>query len=145
MLSLMAQVGGVALLYPEENRGLIPYFTGIDKLRFRHPVHPGDTVRMRADIVKVKGTMGKVSACSYVGDTLCAQGEYLFALMPEIWQDDVTPANVAAKVLPVLTDPAYRQRQQQDMQAVHQAMGERGANIRIAQTILDFAKEKCHP
>ena len=78
----MAQVGGVALLYPEENRGLIPYFTGIDKLRFRHPVHPGDTVRMRADIVKVKGTMGKVSACSYVGDTLCAQGEYLFALMP---------------------------------------------------------------
>lgn len=66
-------------------------------------------------------------------------------IMPEIWQDDVTPANVAAKVLPVLTDPAYRQRQQQDMQAVHQAMGERGANSRIAQTILDFAKEKCHP
>lgn len=33
----MAQVGGVALLYPEENRGLIPFFTGIDKLRFRHP------------------------------------------------------------------------------------------------------------
>ena len=52
----MAQVGGVALLYPEENRGLIPFFTGIDKLRFRHPVRPGDQVIMRADIIKIKGT-----------------------------------------------------------------------------------------
>ncbi|MCH4166240.1 MAG: 3-hydroxyacyl-ACP dehydratase FabZ [Megasphaera sp.] len=78
----MAQVGGVALLYPEENRGLIPYFTGIDKLRFRHPVHPGDQVVMRADIEKIKGRMGKVKAQSHVGDVLCAEGEYLFALMP---------------------------------------------------------------
>ncbi|WP_444313318.1 3-hydroxyacyl-ACP dehydratase FabZ [Megasphaera sp.] len=78
----MAQVGGVALLYPEENRGLIPFFTGIDKLRFRHPVIPGDQLVMRADIEKIKGRMGKVKAQCYVGDTLCAEGEYLFALMP---------------------------------------------------------------
>lgn len=78
----MAQVGGVALLYPEENRGLIPFFTGIDKLRFRHPVRPGDQVVMRADIVKIKGMMGKVKAIGKVGDTVCAEGEYLFALMP---------------------------------------------------------------
>ncbi|KMO87007.1 3-hydroxyacyl-ACP dehydratase [Megasphaera cerevisiae DSM 20462] len=78
----MAQVGGVALLYPEENRGLIPYFTGIDKLRFRHPVRPGDQVVMRADIEKIKGRMGKVKAQCHIGDMLCAEGEYLFALMP---------------------------------------------------------------
>ena len=78
----MAQVGGVALLYPEENRGLIPFFTGIDKLRFRHPVRPGDHVIMRADIIKIKGRMGKVTAQCRVGDTVCAEGEYLFALMP---------------------------------------------------------------
>ena len=78
----MAQVGGVALLYPEENRGLIPFFTGIDKLRFRHPVRPGDQVIMRADIIKIKGRMGKVTAQCRVGDTVCAEGEYLFALMP---------------------------------------------------------------
>ena len=78
----MAQVGGVALLYPEENRGLIPFFTGIDKLRFRHPVIPGDQLVMRADIEKIKGRMGKVKAQCHVGDTLCAEGEYLFALMP---------------------------------------------------------------
>ena len=56
----IAQVGGIALLYPEENRGLTPMFTGIDKVRFRHPVKPGDQVRMEVDIVKIKGKMGKV-------------------------------------------------------------------------------------
>lgn len=76
----MAQVGGVALLYPEENRGLIPYFTGIDNVRFRHPVRPGDQVIMRAEVVKVKRSMGKVRAECYVGDQLCAEGDYLFAL-----------------------------------------------------------------
>ena len=50
----IAQVGGIALLYPEENRGLTPMFTGIDKVRFRHPVKPGDQVRMEVDIVKIK-------------------------------------------------------------------------------------------
>ena len=82
MLLVDRQVGGVALLYPEENRGLIPFFTGIDKLRFRHPVIPGDQLVMRADIEKIKGRMGKVKAQCHVGDTLCAEGEYLFALMP---------------------------------------------------------------
>ena len=78
----MAQVGGVTLLYPEENRGLIPYFTGIDKLLVRYPVHPCDHVIILADIEKIKGRMGKVKAQCHVGDILCAEGEYLFALMP---------------------------------------------------------------
>ncbi len=76
----MAQVGGIALLYPPENRGLIPMFTGIDKVRFRRPVRPGDTVGMEATIVKIKGRMGKVVAESYVDDKLVASGEYMFAL-----------------------------------------------------------------
>ncbi len=76
----MAQVGGIALLYPPENRGLIPMFTGIDKVRFRRPVRPGDTVRMEATIVKIKGRMGKVVAESYIDDKLVASGEYMFAL-----------------------------------------------------------------
>ena len=62
LIEAMAQVGGVAMLYPEENRGLTPMFTGIDKVRFRHPVKPGDQVRMEADVVKIKGMMGKVEA-----------------------------------------------------------------------------------
>ena len=61
--------------------GLTPMFTGIDKVRFRHPVKPGDQVRMEVDIVKIKGKMGKVEGRAYVGDKLCASGEYMFALV----------------------------------------------------------------
>ena len=77
----IAQVGGIALLYPKENRGLIPLFTGIDKVRFRQPVKPGDTVRMEVDIVKIKGKMGKVVGQAFVDDKLVAGGEYMFALL----------------------------------------------------------------
>ncbi|WP_277293383.1 3-hydroxyacyl-ACP dehydratase FabZ [Veillonella montpellierensis] len=77
----IAQIGGLALLYPEENRGLTPVFTGIDKVRFRHPVKPGDTVRLEAEIVKTKGKMGKVAGRALVDGKLCASGEYMFALV----------------------------------------------------------------
>ena len=86
MNEAIAQVGGIALLYPEENRGLTPMFTGIDKVRFRHPVKPGDQVRMEVDIVKIKGKMGKVEGRAYVGDKLCASGDYIFAQF-SIWMD----------------------------------------------------------
>lgn len=79
----IAQVGGIALLYPEENRGLTPMFTGIDNVRFRNPVKPGDTVRLESEIVKIKGMMGKVTGRAYVGDKLCASGDYMFALVKD--------------------------------------------------------------
>ena len=58
----IAQVGGIALCTHEENRGLTPMFTGIDKVRFRHPVKPGDQVRMEVEIVKIKGKMARLKA-----------------------------------------------------------------------------------
>ncbi len=76
----MAQVGGIALLYPEENRGLIPMFTAMDKVRFRSPVTPGDTLRMTAEITKVRGITGKVSCHAHVGDTLKAEADFMFFL-----------------------------------------------------------------
>nr|AIA92561.1 CAZy families CE11 protein [uncultured Acidaminococcus sp.] len=48
----MAQVSGIALLYPEENRGLIPLFTGMDRVRFRSPVMPGEVLETHAEIKK---------------------------------------------------------------------------------------------
>lgn len=78
----LAQVGGICLLCEEENEGLIPMFTGIDNVRFRTPVVPGDTLRLEVEIVKVKGKMGKVHGKAYVGDKLVASGDYMFALMP---------------------------------------------------------------
>jgi 3-hydroxyacyl-[acyl-carrier-protein] dehydratase len=49
----MAQVGSVALLQMPENRGKIPFFAGIDGIRFKRPVRPGDVLRMEVGAVLV--------------------------------------------------------------------------------------------
>ncbi len=80
LLEAMAQVGGVAMLYPEEYRGKLAYFVGMDRVKFRRPVVPGDQVRMIAEIIKVRSSMGKIWAQAFVDDQLVAEGEFLFAL-----------------------------------------------------------------
>ena len=80
ILEAMAQVGGVAMLYPDENRGKLAFFAGIDRVKFRKPVVPGDQLRMVAEIIKVRSGMGKLWVQSFVDDQLVAEGEFLFAL-----------------------------------------------------------------
>ena len=76
----MAQVGGVALMYPEENRNLIPMFTGMDKVRFRTPVRPGDMLTTKATILKTVGRMGKVHCEGTVNGAIAAEADFLFYL-----------------------------------------------------------------
>ena len=60
ILEAMAQVGGIAMLYPEENRGKIALFGGMDNVKFKKPVVPGDQLVMKANLVHVvKGNFGK--------------------------------------------------------------------------------------
>lgn len=80
LLEAMAQVGGIAMLVGDEYRGKLAVFAGIDRVKFRRPVVPGDQVRMVAELVKVRGTMGKVWAEAFVEGELVAEGEFLFAL-----------------------------------------------------------------
>jgi 3-hydroxyacyl-[acyl-carrier-protein] dehydratase len=80
ILEAMAQVGGVAMLDFAEHRGKIAYFAGIDKAKFRKPVVPGDQLRMVADILKVRGSIGKIWAEAFVDGEKVAEGEFLFAL-----------------------------------------------------------------
>ena len=80
----MAQVGGVALLKaldPSESGKLIPMFTGMDKVRFRSPVLPGDVLRTKATILRTIGRMGKVHCDSWVGDVHKAEADFLFYIM----------------------------------------------------------------
>lgn len=83
LLEAMAQVGGVAMLYGEDYRGKLAVFAGIDRVKFRRPVVPGDQLRMVAEIIKVRGTMGKIWAEAFVDGELVAEGEFLFALTQE--------------------------------------------------------------
>lgn len=80
ILEAMAQVGGVAMLYPDENRGKLAFFAGMDRVKFRKPVVPGDQLRMVAEIIKIRSGIGKLWVQSFVDDQLVAEGEFLFAL-----------------------------------------------------------------
>ncbi|SMC38674.1 3-hydroxyacyl-[acyl-carrier-protein] dehydratase [Sporomusa malonica] len=80
ILEAMAQVGGVAMLYPEEYRGKLAFFAGMDRVKFRKPVTPGDQLYMVAEIIKLRGSAGKVWAQAFVEGQVVAEAEFLFAL-----------------------------------------------------------------
>jgi 3-hydroxyacyl-[acyl-carrier-protein] dehydratase len=80
ILEAMAQVGGVAMLYPEENRGKLALFGSMENVKFKKPVIPGDQLKMTAELMKLRGTIGKIHCEAYVEDTLVAQGDFTFAL-----------------------------------------------------------------
>ncbi len=77
----MAQVGGVLLLSMTGNEGKLAYFGGMDKVRFRKPVLPGDTLVTEVELIATKGNIGKVRAVARVNDDVAAEGEFLFALV----------------------------------------------------------------
>ena len=84
LLEAMAQVGGVAMLYPEEHRGKIALFGGMDNIKFKQMVVPGDTLITKAEIVKVRGDFGVLHADGYVKDKLVASADFKFALKHQV-------------------------------------------------------------
>ena len=80
LLEAMAQVGGVAMLYPEEHRGKIALFGGMDNIKFKQIVLPGDQLITKAEIVKFRGDFGVLHADGYVKDKLVASADFKFAL-----------------------------------------------------------------
>lgn len=80
LLEAMAQVGGVAMLYPEEHRGKIALFGGMENVKFKRPVVPGDQVVTKAELVRVRGDFGTLHADAYVDDNLVASADFKFAL-----------------------------------------------------------------
>ncbi len=82
LIEAMAQVGGVAMLYPEENRGKIAVFGKIDNVRFRKQVVPGDQVVTTAVVTKTKGNMGTIHCEGKVDGVVVAECDCFFAIMP---------------------------------------------------------------
>ncbi len=80
IVEALAQVGAVAVLSVPENKGKIVLFAGIDRLRFRRPVFPGDTLRLEVKFTKMRGSIGKGTAKATVEDKTVAQGELTFAI-----------------------------------------------------------------
>ena len=82
LIEAMAQVGGVAMLYPEENRGKIAVFAKIDNVRFRKQVVPGDQVVTTAEVTKImRGNMGLIHCEGTVDGKVACECDCTFAIM----------------------------------------------------------------
>lgn len=81
LIEAMAQVGGVAMLYPEENRGKIAVFGKIDNVRFRRQVVPGDQVITTTEVVKIRGNMGVIHCEGKVDGQVACECDCTFAIM----------------------------------------------------------------
>jgi 3-hydroxyacyl-[acyl-carrier-protein] dehydratase len=80
IVEALAQVGTVAMLLVEANRGKLGFFAGIDEFRFRGQVVPGDTLTLEVTITRLKGAIGKGIAVAKVGEKIVAEGGLMFAL-----------------------------------------------------------------
>ena len=77
----LAQTGAVAILSMEENKGKNALFGGIDKLRFKKQVVPGNVLKLEVKIIKRKGPIGVGEAIATVDGKLAVKGELTFAIV----------------------------------------------------------------
>ena len=78
LVETMAQAGGAALSYRKKFQEGSLFFLGtVNNVKFRNQVRPGDTVRMEITNLRVSPKMVKQSGKAYVGETLCAEAEWM--------------------------------------------------------------------
>ena len=77
----LAQAGAVAILSMEENKGKNAIFGGIDKIKFKKMVVPGDRLKLEVNIIKRKGPIGVGEALATVDGKVAAKGELTFAVV----------------------------------------------------------------
>ncbi|MED3561200.1 3-hydroxyacyl-[acyl-carrier-protein] dehydratase FabZ [Bacillus sp. MUM 116] len=80
IVEALAQVGAVAMLKKEENRGRLAFFAGIDGCRFKRQVKPGDQLRLEVEIIRLRGPVGKGKAVATVDGEIACEAEITFAL-----------------------------------------------------------------
>lgn len=78
IIEALAQVGAVAILSVEENKGKVAYFGGIDKAKFRKKVVPGDKLRLECEIIRQKGPVGIGKAVATVDGKVAVSAELTF-------------------------------------------------------------------
>lgn len=77
----LAQTGAVAILSLEENKGKNALFGGIDKMKFKKTVVPGDRLKLEVKIIKKKGPIGVGEAVATCEGKIVARGELTFAVV----------------------------------------------------------------
>jgi 3-hydroxyacyl-[acyl-carrier-protein] dehydratase len=80
MVEALAQAGAVAVLCEEENRGKLALFAGIDDVRFKRVVRPGDELTLECTLEQVRGPIGRGKARASVEGELAVRGTLTFAV-----------------------------------------------------------------
>lgn len=82
IVEALAQTGGVlaSLVSPKEGEVKAIYFMGLDKVRFRRPVRPGDTLVMKIETLRSGSRIWKLKGRAYVGQELACEAELMASL-----------------------------------------------------------------
>ena len=83
MVEALAQTGACALLGSADTDGKLVLFAGIDRVRFRRPVRPGDTLTLTVKIDRIRGPVGRGQAVATVEGEVAVEGRLTFALVDE--------------------------------------------------------------
>jgi len=78
----VAQVGAILILSKPDNREKLIFFTGIDRVRYRRPVRPGDVVEIEARVRRLRSRMGQLDGFARVNGVVVCDGTMTFALGP---------------------------------------------------------------
>ena len=81
IVEAMAQVGGVAVLAADEYKDKLALFAGIDNVRFKRQVKPGDTLRIEVEVQKIRRGLGFGAGTATVDGDLACKGDIMFALV----------------------------------------------------------------
>ena len=83
MVEALAQCGAVAVLSQPENRGKLALFAGIDDVRFKRIVRPGETLTLECRLEAVRGPVGRGKVRAMVDGELAVRGTLMFAVGAE--------------------------------------------------------------
>ena len=90
IIEALAQVGAVAILTQEENKGKLALFGGIKNARFKQQVRPGDVLELECELTAQRGPVGFGTATAKVGGTTACKAELTFALVQGPGQAETT-------------------------------------------------------
>ena len=131
----IAQVGAILILSKPENREKLIFFMGIERVRYRRAVHPGDVVEIEAVVKRLRSRMGVLSGAARVNGKVVCNGTMTFALGPktggaEIGAAGLRPVGCSASLktcrsyFPAAnTNPTDRALSARDVQRAHAEPG----------------------
>lgn len=80
IVEALAQVGAVAMLSLDEYKGKIAFFAGLDNVRFKRQVKPGDTLRLKVELGQIRRNIGSGAGVATVNGEIACKGDFMFAI-----------------------------------------------------------------